>query len=48
MSWTTTMAKKDWTPEDRERVALVREIQQDVRGLIQFLEAKRCDRPSGA
>jgi hypothetical protein len=43
------MAKKDWKPEDREKViALIREIRQDVRGLIQFLEAKRRERPSGA
>jgi hypothetical protein len=43
------MAKKDWTPEDRDRViAMLREIQQDVRELIQFLEAKRGKRPAGA
>jgi hypothetical protein len=43
------MAKKDWTPEDRERViAMLREIQQEVRELIEFLEAKRRERPSGA
>jgi hypothetical protein len=43
------MAKKDWTPEERERViAAIREIRQDVRELIQLLEAKRRERPSGA
>jgi hypothetical protein len=43
------MAKKDWTPEDREKVvALIREIREDVRGLIRFLEAKRRERSSGA
>jgi predicted translin family RNA/ssDNA-binding protein len=43
------MAKKDWTPEDRERaIALLREIRQDVRWLIQLVEAKRRERPSGA
>jgi hypothetical protein len=43
------MAKKDWTPEDREKaIALIREIQQDVRWLIQLLEAKRRGRPAGA
>jgi transposase-like protein len=43
------MAKKEWTPEDRERaIALIREIQQDVRALIRLVESKRRARPSGA
>jgi transposase-like protein len=36
------MAKKNWTPEDRERVvALIREIKQDVQQLREQLEALR-------
>ena len=36
------MAKKNWTPEDRERViALIREIKQDVQELRERLEALR-------
>ena len=36
------MAKKAWTPEDREKViALIREVQQDVRELRERFEAMR-------
>jgi hypothetical protein len=36
------MAKKNWTPEDRERViALIREVKQDVQQLRERLEALR-------
>ena len=36
------MAKKNWTPEDREKViALIREVQQDVRELRERLQAMR-------
>jgi hypothetical protein len=36
------MAKKNWTPEDRERViALIREVKQDVQQLREQLEALR-------
>jgi hypothetical protein len=36
------MAKKNWTPEDREKViALIREVQQDVRELRERFEAMR-------
>jgi hypothetical protein len=36
------MAKKNWTPEDREKViALIREVQHDVRELRERLQAIR-------
>jgi len=36
------MAKKNWTPEDREKViALIREVKQDVRELREQLQAMR-------
>jgi len=37
--------RKKLTPEVR---ALLEDIQQEVRELIEFLEAKRRERPSGA
>ena len=37
--------KKKLTPEVR---ALLEDVRRDVRELIQFLEAKRRERPSGA
>ena len=41
-SWGKTMAKKNWTPEDREKViALIREVQHDVRELRERLQAIR-------
>ncbi len=36
------MAKKNWTPEEREKViALIREVKQDVRDLLEQLQAMR-------
>ena len=36
------MAKKNWTPEDREKViALIREVKQEVQELREYVESLR-------
>jgi hypothetical protein len=48
VSFRVRVAKKDSNPEDRDKVIALLRDRQDVRELIQFLEAKRRERPSGA
>jgi hypothetical protein len=36
------MAKKNWSPEDREKViALIRDVKQDVQELLQYVQGLR-------